>query len=157
MIVVQDFETVTFYVLFVYKPTFSVIFSWMKRLHVSSQFNNLFILYISTTILFSLLVRGVYWSEDKQTRNLVSFDPANFEMSKIYQGNFQSSWRLTQLFRDTSAVILQKEQNRWRKFFSSSENAIWSILLKYQEIDVQIQTFTDVNWNILHSCFFERY
>ena len=24
--VVQDFETVTFYVLFVYKPTFSVIF-----------------------------------------------------------------------------------------------------------------------------------
>ena len=25
-IVVQDFETVTFYVLFVYKPTFSVIF-----------------------------------------------------------------------------------------------------------------------------------
>ena len=26
VIVVQDFETVTFYVLFVYKPTFSVIF-----------------------------------------------------------------------------------------------------------------------------------
>ena len=26
MIIVQDFETVTFYVLFVYKPTFSVIF-----------------------------------------------------------------------------------------------------------------------------------
>ena len=29
--------------------------------------------------------------------------------------------------------------------FSSSENAIWSILLNYQEIDVQIQTFTDRN------------
>ena len=29
------------------------------------------------------------------------------------------------------------------KFFSSSGNAIWLILLKYQEIDVQIQTFTD--------------
>ena len=29
----------------------------------------------------SLLVRGI--SEDKQTRNLVSFDPANFEMSEI--------------------------------------------------------------------------
>ena len=27
----------------------------------------------------------------------------------------------------------------------------------YQEIDVQIQAFTDENWNILHSCFFERY
>ena len=26
VIVVQDFETVTFYVLFVYKPTFSIIF-----------------------------------------------------------------------------------------------------------------------------------
>ena len=50
----------------------------------------------------------VYRSEDKQTRNLVSFDPANFEMSKIYQGNFQSCCRLAQLFLDTSAVILQK-------------------------------------------------
>ena len=48
VIVVQDFETVTFYVLFVYKPTFSVIFCWMKRPCVSSQFNNLFISYIST-------------------------------------------------------------------------------------------------------------
>ena len=48
VIIVQDFETVTFYVLFVYKPTFSVIFCWMKRLRVSSQFNSLFILYIST-------------------------------------------------------------------------------------------------------------
>ena len=38
-----------------------------------------------------------------------------------------------------------KERNRWRKFCSSSENAIWSILLKYQEIDVRIQTFTDEN------------
>ena len=30
----------------------------------------------------------------------------------------------------------ENERNRWRKFFSSSENAIWSILLNYQEIDV---------------------
>ena len=51
----------------------------------------------------------------------------------------------------------ENEQNRWRNIFSSSENAIWSILLKYQEIDVQIQAFTEENWNILHSCFFERY
>ena len=65
---------------------------------------------------------------------MVSFDPANFEMSKIYQGNFQSLCRLEQLFLNT-----------WRKFFSSSENAIWPILLKYQEIDVQIQAFTDEN------------
>ena len=40
---------------------------------------------------------------------------------------------------------MEKERNRWRKFFSSSENVIWSILLKYQKIDVQIQTFTDEN------------
>ena len=54
----------------------------------------------------------------------------------------------------------EKERNPWRKFFPSSENAIWSILLKYQEVDVQIQAFTDENGNILHkktSCFFERY
>ena len=34
----------------------------------------------------------VYLSEDKQTRHLVSFDPAIFEMSKIYQGNFFSPY-----------------------------------------------------------------
>ena len=47
VIIVQDIETVTCYVLFVHKPTFSVIFCWMERLRVSSQFNSLFILYIS--------------------------------------------------------------------------------------------------------------
>ena len=31
------------------------------------------------------------------------------------------------------------------EFFSSSGNAIWSILLKYQEIEMQIQAFTDEN------------
>ena len=39
----------------------------------------------------------------------------------------------------------EKERSRRRKVFSGSENAIWSILLKYQEIDVQIQAFTDEN------------
>ena len=53
--------------------------------------------------------KEVYLSEDKQTRNLVSFDPTNFEMSKLYQGNFQSSCRLAQLILDTSAAILQKK------------------------------------------------
>ena len=37
------------------------------------------------------------------------FNLANFEMSKIYQGNFQSLCRLAQLFLDTSAVILRKK------------------------------------------------
>ena len=66
----------------------------------------------------------------------------NFEMSKIYQENFQSSCRLAQLFPDTSAIILQEKSEIIGEFFSSSKNAIWPILLKYQEIDVQIQTFT---------------
>ena len=57
VIIVQDSETVTVYVLFEYKPTFSVIFFGMKRLGVSSQFNSLFILYISTAKSISL-VRG---------------------------------------------------------------------------------------------------
>ena len=56
---------------------------------------------------------------------MASFDPANFEMSKIYQENFQSLCRLAQLFLDTSVVILRKkEQNRWRKCISRYENAI---------------------------------
>ena len=37
------------------------------------------------------------------------------------------------------------------KFFFQLWNAIWSILLKYQETDVQMQAFTDENWNILQS------
>ena len=80
----QDFETVTFYVLFVYKPTFSVIFCWIERVRVSRKFNSLFILYIS-------------------------FDLAKLEMSKIYQRNFQSLCRLAQLFLNILAVILQKK------------------------------------------------
>ena len=74
-------------------------------------------------------------------------------MSKIYQGNFQSLCRLAQLFLSTLAVILQKKSEIVGRNFSNSENASLSILLKYQEIDVQIQAFTDENWNILHSCF----
>ena len=62
-------------------------------------------------------------------------------MYKICQGNFQSLCRLAQLF---FVVILRtKSEIVGKKFFSSSGNAIWSISLKYQEIDGQIQTFTD--------------
>ena len=39
----------------------------------------------------------------------------------------------------------RKRAKSLEKIFSSSENAIWSILLKYQEIDVQIQAFIDEN------------
>ena len=47
---------------------------------------------------------------------MVSFDPANYEISEIYQGNFQSS-----LVSDTSAVILQKKSKIVGEFFFSSE------------------------------------
>ena len=72
-------------------------------------------------------------------------NPANFEMPEIYQVNFQSLCRLQKLFLDTSAVILWKKSESLEKFFSNSKNAIWSNLSKYQEIDLQIQTFTDEN------------
>ena len=64
--------------------------------------------------------------------NLVSFDPANFEMSKIYHGNFQSLCRLAQLFLDTWAVILRKKSEIVGEIFSNSANLIWSVLLKNQ-------------------------
>ena len=66
-------------------------------------------------------------------------------MSKIYQGNFQSLCRLAQLFLNASAVILQKKSEIDGGNFFSSENAILSTLLKYHEIDVEIQAFTDEN------------
>ena len=153
VIIVQDFETVTFDVLFVYNPTFFVIFCFIKRVRVSRKFSSLFILFISTAKPISL----VYWSEDKQTRHLVSFDPASFKMSKICEGNFQSYAVWHSYFSIPRQSFHRKRAKSLEEFFFSFENAIWSILLKYQEIDVQIQAFTDENWNILHSCFFERY
>ena len=38
----------------------------------------------------------------------------------------------------------EKERNSWRKLFSSFGNAIWSILLKYQEIEVQTESLTKI-------------
>ena len=118
-------------------------------MRVPRKFNSLFILYISTAKAISL-ARGYIEVKISKQPHQVGFDPTNFQMSKIYQGNFQSLCRLAQLFLNTSAVVIQKkERNRWRKFFPCSENAIWLILLKYQEINVQIQAFTDQNCNIV--------
>ena len=121
-------------------------FCCMKRLRVSNQFNSLFILYISTAKPFSLA--GVYWNEDKQTRNLVIFDPANFEMTKTYQGNFS-------VLTPFGTVIFYYLKSL-KKIFTSSENAIWSNSLKYQEIDVQMQKLTDKIETSYIVAFFER-
>ena len=62
MIIVLDFEIITFYVLFVYKLTFSVIFFWIKGVRVSRNFNSSLIVfqvanftYISSAKLISLV------------------------------------------------------------------------------------------------------
>ena len=39
----------------------------------------------------------------------------------------------------------RKRAKSLEEIFSSSENAMWSILLKYQEMEMQIQAFTDEN------------
>ena len=49
----------------------------------------------------------------------------------------------TVTFLHTLAVILRKKGEIVGEILSSSGNAVWLILLKYQEIDVQMQTFTD--------------
>ena len=138
VIIVQEFETITFYVLFVYKPTLSVIFCWMKRLRVSS----LFILYISTAKPFSL-VRGVYWSEEKQARNLVSFVPAYLRCLKYIKGIFNP---LAQLFLDTSAVISRKKSEIVGENFFQ----LWKcILVDFIEISGHRCANTNIHWRKL--------
>ena len=85
------------------------------------------------------------WTLSKHDMHLVSFDPDNFGMSKYIKGIFNPDAVWHSYFLILWQSFTEKERNRYRKCFSSSENAIWSILLKYQEIDVQIQTFTDEN------------
>ena len=78
------------------------------------------------------------------------------QLSKIYQKNIRSFFPLAQLFLDTLEVILQKKIKIIGKFFSPNlEMQFFSIFLKYQEIDVRIQTFTDQEWSIQCSCPFE--
>ena len=61
----------------------------MKSVSFSSQSKSLFILSFPKPNLFS--GKGVHLHEDKQTRNMVRFDPANFEMSEICVANVQSN------------------------------------------------------------------
>ena len=56
----------------------------MKSVHVPSQFNSLFIRYISTAKSISLV--SVY-IEMKINKHEICFDLANFEVSKMYHYN----------------------------------------------------------------------
>ena len=52
------------------------------------------------------------------TKCVVSFDPANFDVSEKYEGNVQSSCHLAQLFLDTLAFILRKKCEIVEEIFS---------------------------------------
>ena len=49
----------------------------------------------------------------------------------------------TVIFLYPGSQFMEKESNNRRKVFSISGNASLSIILKYQEMNVQIQTFAD--------------
>ena len=68
---------------------------------------------------------------------IVSLEPANFELSKLYHKNVQSLNRLAQLNFNTQAII---------SGVKSSEivgNPILMIFFKIQEINEYKQTFND--------------
>ena len=48
----------------------------------------------------------------------MSFDPANFDVSEIYEGNVQPYCHLAQLFLDTLAVILREKSEIIGEIFS---------------------------------------
>ena len=89
------------------------------------------------------------------TRKYLFWHSRRIDRTRNDNNNTNAIWHSYFLIHWQS--FYQKQRNRRRKYFSSSENAIWSILLKYQEIDMQIQTFTDEDRNILDSCSFDRY
>ena len=65
---------------------------------------------------------------------------------KYIKGVFNPNALLAQLLLDTLAVILKKKSEIvGENFFQALKKQFWSILLKYQETDVQIQTFTGEN------------
>ena len=118
----------------------------MKRLHLSSQFNSLFILYISTAKPFSLLVTGYIEVKINKHEIWKALTQRTLICLKYIKGIFSPHAVRHSCFLIPPRVFLQKKSEIVReKFFSSSENAVWSMLLKYQEIDVKIQTFTDEN------------
>ena len=115
-----------------------------------------FILYISTAKPFSL-VRGYIEVKINKYEIWQALTQRTLRCRKYIIGIFNSDavWRSYFLIRRQS--FYGKRAKSLEKIFSSFENAIWSILLMSQETDVQIQTFTNVDWNNLHSCSFEWY
>ena len=157
VIIVQDFKAVTFNVLFVYKHAFSVVFYWMKRVHVSSQFNSLFIPYISTARPFSLVKGNIevkvnkheIWSALTQlSLRCLKYIKRIFNPVAVWHSYFLISWH---------AVILRKKSKIvGENFFQVCK----CNLVDFIEISGNSCANTNIHWrrlNIRHSCSFEWY
>ena len=110
----------------------------------SRKFNSFFILYISTAKPFSP-IRGYIEVKINKHEICQALTQLTLRYLKYIKGIFNPYAVWHSYFLIPRQSFYRKRAKSLEKFFSSSENAIWSILLKYQEIDVQIQTFIDEN------------
>ena len=112
----------------------------------SSQFNSLFIICISKAKSLSL-VRGYTDMKINKHENLVSFYPANFDVSGIYKGNVQYQCHFgTVISRHLGSHFSEKEQSRWRNFFLQ----LWKCnLFDFIEISGDICANTNIHWGKL--------
>ena len=87
--------------------------------------------------------KGVYWSEDKQERHLVSFDPVTLRCLAYIKGIFNPYAVWHSYFSIPQQSFHRERVKSLEEFFFQLWKCNWSILLKYQEIEMQIQAFTD--------------
>ena len=85
----------------------------------------------------------IYAAKFVQNSPVTLHAPGDLGRASLHQSE---SWIVAREdFRTADNHFMEKERNRWRNFFCSSRNAILSILVKYKEIDLQIQTLADQN------------
>ena len=104
-------------------------------MRVSRDLYSLFFLHIPNL--------SVLHIEDKQTRHIVSFDPANFRHQKYIKAFSVMPFGPT-ISQYLGSHFTEKQENRFKNFFPAL-NCNLVDFFKYQEIDVQIQAFTDEN------------
>ena len=100
--------------LYLYTSRPSVIFCWIKRVRVSRDF----IVFSSYTFHRQSYQFGILIISK---RYMVSFDPANFKMSKIYQGIFSSYAVWHNYFSIPHQSVHRKRAKSFEKIFSSSQ------------------------------------
>ena len=89
-------------------------------------------------------------TQEANFEKILFFPNSAFNIGKSYKISSRKALYLRSYQPKTSwgppvLLGLRKRAKSLEEIFSGSKNAIWSILLKYQEIDVQIQAFTDEN------------